>query len=102
MVDRLDNLKKQYVAWADLSLSKIDQLIERTKVIGWREALKEVRSEERNFVHRISNIGLSNWHMLLAKPNSGPVLDIGCGFGTLIIGLAHYYLKIIGIDFLTE
>lgn len=74
--------------WADIPEVELDALISESQRYGWREALNQVKKSAPFFVKRMRNIGLGNWHLLLARQRTGKVLDIGCGFGSLIMGLA--------------
>jgi SAM-dependent methyltransferase len=44
------------------------------------------------------NYGLADWHMLALRPRTDVALDVGCGFGSLSLGLSAYFAKAMGVD----
>jgi ubiquinone/menaquinone biosynthesis C-methylase UbiE len=48
------------------------------------------------------SLGLGNWHTLLLRDRRGAALDVGCGFGSLALGLGEYYQFAAGVDALSE
>ena len=89
-------------AWADPSAAEISALVAATRREGWRSALAQFSSTAPFFVHRMKNLGLGNWHLLLQRDRSDRSLDVGSGFGSLPLGLSQYYRNAIGTEFLPE
>ncbi len=88
--------------WADLPHREIETLIENSRERGWRAALDEVEPRAPVFAKRMRNIGLGNWHVLLGKHPSGRSLDVGSGFGSLVLGLSQHFENAFGLEFLEE
>ena len=84
--------------WADPNPSLIDQLRSESAALGWRKALTQYEKDDPFFVRRMTNLSLANWHVLLLKDRDGAALDVGCGFGSLALGLGEYYRQAIGLD----
>lgn len=89
-------------AWADLPASAIAALIKESRTRGWREALLEVSSRAPFFYKRMSDLGLLDWNVLLLKNSESSVLDVGCGFGSGVLGLASSYARATGVEFLRD
>ncbi|HEX6534299.1 MAG TPA: class I SAM-dependent methyltransferase [Gemmatimonadaceae bacterium] len=90
--------KARSIEWEDLAPAQLEALAARSRAIGWREALDEVESLRPFFVKRLRNLPLGNWHLLRLLPADSRALDLGCGFGTLALGLADYYRRVVGMD----
>lgn len=88
--------------WADLDMQAIESMTARAKRVGWRAAVAEAGHKAPFFVQRMNDLSLGDWHLLLTKPRSCIAVDVGCGFGSLLIGLASYYHSAIGIEYLPE
>lgn len=89
-------------AWADVPAAQIEKLIVESRRHGWRAALDDAATSAPFFGARLGNLGLANWHMLLARPPSGAALDVGCGFGTVPLGLADHFSTAVGAEMLPE
>lgn len=89
-------------AWADVPTAQVEKLIAESTRIGWRAALSDAAVSAPFFGARLGNLGLANWHMLLARAPSGAALDVGCGFGTIPLGLADYFSTAVGAEMLPE
>jgi SAM-dependent methyltransferase len=89
-------------AWADVSDQDVERLIAVARADGWDRALDGFAAQAPFFVARLRNVALGNWHALLAKPRSTRALDVGCGFGALVEGLARSYAHAYGIEMLPE
>jgi SAM-dependent methyltransferase len=89
-------------AWADLPADQVRKLLVQSRSEGWRSALQQVDSQAPSFARRMRSSWLGNWHLLLTKPQDGLSLDVGCGFGTLVLGFARYYAGAFGLDYLAE
>lgn len=89
-------------AWADLSASEMGALIDESRTRGWREALSGVEERAPFFARRMRDLALLNWHVILLKEAEGPVLDVGCGLGSSVLGLAAYYDTVFGIEYLPD
>ncbi|HEU4700694.1 MAG TPA: class I SAM-dependent methyltransferase [Gemmatimonadales bacterium] len=85
-------------AWADLPPDAMTQVLEQSQWIGWRQALDSVAGAGSPFARRLGNLGLGTWHMLLLAPRTARALDVGCGYGSLSLGLAEYYREAVGIE----
>ena len=81
-----DELSK---AWADLPASAITDLMRDSKERGWRQAVQAVEGSAPFFAGRMLNLGLGNWHLLLSRPFPSRILDVGCGFGSMVLGFAQ-------------
>lgn len=81
---------------------RLQHFIARSRAIGWRSALSEVAAERPFFAHRLRNLPLGNWHLLCALPRESSALDLGCGFGSLVLGLADHYRFVVGLDWLWD
>jgi len=88
--------------WADPETRAIQALLAESGRIGWRAALDEVAARAPTFARRMRNLGLGNWHLLLAEARSGAALDVGSGFGSLPLGLGRYFRQAIGAEMLPE
>ena len=84
--------------WADPDPRQVDQLRSESEALGWREALAQYEKDNQFFVRRMTNLSLANWHVLLLKDRAGAALDVGCGFGSLALGLGEYYRQAVGLD----
>lgn len=89
-------------AWADPSSSGIDELIRQSRSVGWRPALEALRPTQPFFVKRMEQLSLANWHVLIGNPTRRRSLDIGCGFGSLVLGMQDAYDASFGVEFLPE
>ncbi len=89
-------------AWADVADDEVLRLIDVAKSEGFDHALASYEAQAPFFVKRLRNTALGNWHVLLARPSSCRVLDVGCGFGALLAGLQAAYARAFGIDVLHE
>jgi ubiquinone/menaquinone biosynthesis C-methylase UbiE len=87
--------------WADPDVSVIESLIADSQSRGWRAALDGLAAQYPFFAKRMRDLGLGNWHVLLLRPRSTAVLDVGCGFGSLVLGLSQYYRRAVGLDALS-
>jgi SAM-dependent methyltransferase len=90
--------KQRSVAWADPDPASIEALISNSAIAGWRTALTELSATHPFFVQRMKDLGLGNWHVLLGLQADSVALDLGCGFGSLPLGMGHYYRTVVGID----
>ncbi len=88
--------------WADIDLEDIENLIAQSEAANWRQALAAVQEKHPFFVKRLTDTGLGNWHLLLLSTRAGAALDVGCGFGTLALGLGEYFREVMGVDILPE
>ena len=91
-----------YRAWADVPVAQVERLISESRRVGWRAALGDAAVGAPFFGERLGNLRLANWHMLLARSPSGAALDVGCGFGTLPLGLAEHFRTTVGAEMLPE
>lgn len=89
-------------AWADPSSSGIDELIRQSRSVGWRQALEALRPTQPFFVKRMEQLSLANWHVLTGSPVRRRSLDIGCGFGSLVLGMQDAYDASFGVELLPE
>ena len=89
-------------AWADVPGAQVEKLISESRRVGWRAALGDAAVGAPFFGERLGNLRLANWHMLLARSPSGAALDVGCGFGTLPLGLAEHFRTTVGAEMLSE
>lgn len=87
-------------AWADLDAQQLADLLAATRQKGWRQALSDIERDAPFFVKRMRNLALGNWHLLLLRDRADSALDVGCGFGSLPLGLAEYYRNAVGAEFL--
>ena len=85
-------------AWADLPDETMTDLMRASRSYGWREALERTAGVTRSFARRLADLGLGNWHMLRPAASSGAALDLGCGFGSLALGLADHYAEVVGVE----
>lgn len=88
--------------WADVDGDAVRRLTHQAGQVGWRKALAELDGTHPFFVRRLESPWLVNWHILLGKPRTGRALDLGCGFGTMTLGLAAFYARATGLDFLPD
>ncbi len=88
--------------WGDPEVSEVVTLVADSAPLGWREALTQRIKGHAFFVKRLSDLTLGNWHLLLLRDRAGLALDIGCGFGSLTLGLGEYYSSALGVDMLRE
>jgi SAM-dependent methyltransferase len=91
-----------YRAWADVPVAQIEKLIVESQRVGWRAALDAAAVAAPFFGSRLGKLGLANWHVLLARCPGGAALDVGCGFGTLPLGLADRFRLTVGAEMLPE
>jgi ubiquinone/menaquinone biosynthesis C-methylase UbiE len=91
-----------YRAWGDVPTAQVEKLISESRRVGWRAALGDAAVGAPFFGERLGNLRLANWHMLLARSPSGSALDVGCGFGTLPLGLARHFRTSVGAEMLHE
>jgi SAM-dependent methyltransferase len=91
-----------YQAWADVPTAQVEELIAESGRVGWRAALDDATVAAPFFGSRLGKLGLANWHVLLARPRNGAALDVGCGFGTLPLGLADRFRLAVGAEMLPE
>jgi ubiquinone/menaquinone biosynthesis C-methylase UbiE len=93
--------KPRSAQWADPDVSVIDNLIADSLTAGWRPALDAIADRYPFFAKRMRDLGLGNWHVLLLRPRGTDALDVGCGFGSLVLGLSQYYRRAVGLDALS-
>jgi ubiquinone/menaquinone biosynthesis C-methylase UbiE len=91
-----------YRAWADVPAAQVEKLISESQRVGWRAALGDAAGGAPFFGARLGNLRLANWHLLLAPSPSGAALDVGCGFGTLPLGLASHFRTAVGAEMLPD
>ena len=84
--------------WADPDVTVIENLISDSQTTGWRPALDAIAGRYPFFAKRMRDLGLGNWHVLLLRPRETDALDVGCGFGSLVLGLSQYYRRAVGLD----
>ncbi len=89
-------------AWADPDAQRVSRLITDSRDKGWWEALADLAPTAPFFAKRMQNLGLGNWHMILLRDRDDRSLDIGCGFGSLPLGLSGYFRTAIGTEFLAD
>ena len=89
-------------AWADISPEQVATLIAESRRLGWRTALEAGSAVLPFFRKRMLSLGLGNWHLLTLRDRSDRSLDVGCGFGSLPLGLAKYYRTAVGAEFLPD
>lgn len=89
-------------AWADVPAAQVEKLIAESRRVGWRVALDDAAVAAPFFGARLGNLGLANWHLLLARRPDSAALDVGCGFGTLPLGLADHFRLALGAEMLPE
>lgn len=94
--------KARAAEWADPTPDEVEELIRASITHGWRQALEDIEPAHPFFAKRMRSIGLGNWHTLLLLERSGSALDVGCGFGSLALGLGDYYRLAVGMDALSE
>jgi SAM-dependent methyltransferase len=87
--------------WADPDVQAIETLIADSETRGWRDALGSRAGAYPFFARRMRDLALGNWHLLFARSRDSAALDIGCGFGSLVLGLSEYYRRVVGLDALT-
>jgi SAM-dependent methyltransferase len=91
--------KAQGDMWGgDIPVALLEDFIGRSRAIGWRTALDEVATERPQFAHRLRNLPLGNWHLLRALSPDNVALDVGCGFGSLALGLSDHFRLVVGLD----
>lgn len=91
----------QSSTWADPDLEIVLELEDRSKAVGWRAALAEIEAVAPFFAHRMRNLSLGNWQLLIEGPKD-QLLDIGCGFGSLALGSGAFAKTAVGLDALQE
>lgn len=89
-------------AWADLDTSAMAQLIHASRTFGWRQALDNAAETAPSFARRIRDLSLGNWHMLWLPRPGGKALDLGCGYGSLALGLGEFYDQAVGLEPVVE
>jgi len=89
-------------AWADIPRDQVETLIAESRRIGWRAALDDAAVGAPFFGARLGKLGLANWHVLLARSPRERALDVGCGFGTLPLGLSEHFATAVGAEMLLE
>jgi len=92
------DLQARSTEWEDLDLPALEVLARDSEQRGWRTALADVAPLRPFFVKRLENLSLGNWHLLLALSNDRVALDVGCGFGSLALGLGKHFNTAVGID----
>lgn len=92
----------QDAVWADLMSRDLERLFAQAAAIGWRPAVDEFAARAPIFVRRMRSTNLGNWHVLFGQSPDGRAVDVGCGFGSLLLGLGRYYARAIGVDYLPE
>lgn len=95
---RFADARARSTEWADPGHDRIAALVRASQELGWREALAGLPEGEAFFATRLRNLALGNWHLLLGLPAESRAADVGCGFGSLALGLASYYRSVTGVD----
>ncbi len=90
------------VQWADLPDEEVYRLIKESKKNGWWKALELYEKQHPFFVKRMKNLGLGDWHLILSKEADSRVLDVGCGFGSMILGFSKHFSHVYGLEYLPE
>ena len=86
--------------WADPEPSELEAIVATSRRLGWRAAVDGESTRRPYFVRRLLNTRLGNWHLLLAMPRGSRAADVGCGFGSLVLGLVEYFRTAVGVDML--
>lgn len=64
----------------------------------WEVAIEWLRTIHSNFVARLNRNWLSDWTLLIHPAAGCRALDVGCGFGTLTLGLTRRFSSVVGVD----
>lgn len=86
------------IPWSEPAEAHIRELLARSRQMPWNAAIDWLRSIHSSFVARLDREWLSDWTLLVHPSAGGNALDVGCGFGTLTLGLARRFSKVVGID----
>lgn len=89
-------------AWADAPAEVLADLVDLSRSVPWRRALEQVDPAGSFFSRRMLNLQLGNWHLLLMPDRTSRVLDVGCGFGSLALGMAECYESAFGVEVLPD
>lgn len=88
--------------WGDPDATGIAELISRSRANGWRKEIAEIGRSRPFFSKRLLDFAQGNWHLLAGIPRDGTALDVGCGFGSLVLGLSTHFRTVLGIDMLLQ
>lgn len=87
-------------AWSEPGEEQVRELLSRARQMPWCLALDWLRSRHSSFAARLNRDWLSDWTLLIHPSHGQRVLDLGCGFGTLTLGLARRFGDVAGVDVL--
>lgn len=87
-------------AWSEPVEGQVRELLSRARQMPWRLALDWLRSRHSSFAARLDRDWLSDWTLLIHPSRGQRALDLGCGFGTLTLGLARRFGDVAGVDVL--
>jgi ubiquinone/menaquinone biosynthesis C-methylase UbiE len=87
-------------AWSEPVEEQIRELLSHARQMPWCSALDWLRTKHSGFAARLDREWLSDWTLLVHPSQRHRALDLGCGFGTLTLGLAHSFDHVVGIDVL--
>lgn len=88
------------VAWSEPVAAQVRELLSRARRMSWHVALDWLRTKHSSFADRLDREWLSDWTLLVHPSHGQRALDLGCGFGTLTLGLARRFGYAAGVDVL--
>ena len=85
-------------AWAEPVEGQVSELLARSRRMPWYLAIDWLRTQHASFAARLDREWLSDWTLLVHPSPGRRALDLGCGFGTLTLGLARRFASVAGVD----
>lgn len=87
-------------AWSEPPDASIRELFGRCRELPWHLAIEGLRPSHPDFVSRLEREWLADWTLLVHPSGAQRAVDVGCGFGTLTIGLAARFAQVAAVDVL--
>ncbi len=85
--------------WNQIPQKEMQEIIQSAYSLGWKKAVKKYFGNTREYLQEyIVDESRADWHFYIPISADSTVLDVGCGWGAVSMGLARFYKKVFAID----